>query len=307
MVWRIAATVMVVAAGTLVVFRSQNNEVRSEASTADTAMTLSASTSATAAPMTVLPAPRAAPGNVSGAVLPAPPVATAQTMRRAADLSAASNGEKRGEVKSPPDVPLTQREFNAAGQNRLSAKVAVPEVAAAAPPAPSLLAAPRMADAAMMDRATTADSLKVVGRPRRLGARVTVYEIAPGDTVTLTESVSIALESIVVTGAGTTTQMAPQAAGKASAAAPRREPTRPTNAPDSQPASAAISGSVAGSPAPSGRVGMLGGLNSISWVDPATGATLTLSGRVSEARLQQARFKIERERAAAAARKNPQE
>src|SRR5215212_8693202 len=32
MVWRIAATVMVVAAGTLVVVRSQNGEVRSEAS-----------------------------------------------------------------------------------------------------------------------------------------------------------------------------------------------------------------------------------------------------------------------------------
>jgi len=131
------------------------------------------------------------------------------------------------------------------------------------------------------------------------GARVTVYEIAPGDTVTLTESVPLALSSVVVTGAGTATRMAaPQAVGKA--AAPRRDEARPMSTPDSQPAPTTVSGAVVASPVPSARVGTLNGLKSISWIDPVTGATLTLSGRVSEARLQQTRFRIERERAAAA-------
>jgi Putative zinc-finger len=303
-VWRIAATVMVVAAGTLVVVRSQKNDVRSEATVADSVMALSAPTSATAAPMTVTPAPSAAPGSVSGVVVPAPPVATAQTMRREADIPAATNNAKRAEVKSRADASVAEGGFTAPGQNSLSAKVSAPEIAAATPAPPSVLAAPRTADAAAMDQAAIPDSLKVIGRPRRLGARVTVYEIAPGDTVTFTESTTLALSSVVVTGAGTT-RMAPQAAGKAAAAAPRREEVRPTNAADSQPAPATRSGAVAGSPSPAQRVGALGGLNSISWVDPVTGATLTLSGRVSEARLQQTRFRIERERAAAAAKKSP--
>lgn len=303
MVWRIAATVMVVAAGTLVVVRNRNNASRSEATVADSAMILSAPASATAAPMTATQSPSAAPGSVSGVVAPAPPVATAQSMRRAADLPAVT--EKRSEVKPLADAPVGERGFIGGGRENLNQKVAAPEVAAVTPPPPAVLAAPRMADAVAMDQATARDTLKVVSTPRRIGARVTVYEIAPGDTVTLTESVPLALSSVVVTGAGTATRMAaPQTAGKA-AAAPRRDEARPTNAPDSQPAPTTISGAVAGSPVPSGRAETLNGLKSITWVDPVTGATLTLSGRISEARLQQTRFRIERERAAAAAKKTP--
>lgn len=297
MVWRIAATVMVVAAGTLVVVRSQNNAARSEATVADSAMTLSAPTAATAAPMAETQTPSAAPGSVSGVVIPTPPVATAQSMRRAAGSPPAT--EKHSEVKPLADAPTSERGFTATGRENLNQKVAAPEVAAVTPAPPPMPAAPRMADAAAMDQATIRDTLRVVSTPRRLGARVTIYEIAPGDTVTLTESVALELSSVVVTGAGTTRMAAPQAAGKA-AAAPRREEVRPTNAPDSQPAPTTVSGAVAASPVPSGRVGTLNGLNSISWTDPVTRATMTLSGRVSEARLQQTRFRIERERAAAA-------
>ena len=306
MVWRIAATVMVVAAGTLVVVRSQNNAVPSEATVADSAMVLSAPTSAQAAPMTVTPTPNT---GTKGQGVPsiAPPPAVDQSMRRAADLPSARNSGNGGEGKSRVDVPVAERGFAAPGQNNVSQKVAAPEIAAATPappPPPSVLAAPSMADAAM-DRATPRDTLKVVGTPRRIGARVTIYEIAPGDTVTLTESVATTLSSVVVTGAGTTTRMAPQSAGKAAAAAPRREEVRATSAADSQAAPTAISGAVAGSPIPGARLGTLNSLKSISWVDPVTGATLTLSGRVSETRLQQTRFRIERERAAAAAKKTP--
>ena len=40
-------------------------------------------------------------------------------------------------------------------------------------------------------------------------------------------------------------------------------------------------------------------VHTISWVDPVTRNTLTLSGRMSEARLQLIRLRIEKERAAA--------
>jgi hypothetical protein len=45
--------------------------------------------------------------------------------------------------------------------------------------------------------------------------------------------------------------------------------------------------------------------NVITWSDPATGSTFTLTGRISVARLEQIKARIERERAAAAAKKNP--
>jgi hypothetical protein len=45
-------------------------------------------------------------------------------------------------------------------------------------------------------------------------------------------------------------------------------------------------------------------LHTITWIDSPTGNRLTLSGRMPEARLQEIRIRIERERAAAA-KKNP--
>jgi hypothetical protein len=46
-------------------------------------------------------------------------------------------------------------------------------------------------------------------------------------------------------------------------------------------------------------------IHTITWIDPTTGNTLTLSGRVPEARLQEIKVRIERERSAAATKKNP--
>jgi hypothetical protein len=47
------------------------------------------------------------------------------------------------------------------------------------------------------------------------------------------------------------------------------------------------------------------GVTTISWIDAATGNTLKLSGRMPEIRLQQIKIRIERDRAAAAAKKKP--
>jgi hypothetical protein len=48
---------------------------------------------------------------------------------------------------------------------------------------------------------------------------------------------------------------------------------------------------------------MANAVHTITWTDSATGSTLTLTGRMPEARLQEIRIRIERERAAA--KKNP--
>jgi hypothetical protein len=174
----------------------------------------------------------------------------------------------------------------------------------AAMPAPAPAAPPAAADFAQMDRVAQAEPLRVIATPRRIGARVTVYEIG-GDTVTLTESQHVSLESVVVTRAGATPQATEKAAARPTrAGAATAAPT--AAAPDSQTR-------VLSSPLPTAAV--LSGLgavgaqtaNVITWSDPATGSTFTLTGKISPARLEQVKLRIERERAAAAAgaKKNP--
>jgi hypothetical protein len=46
-------------------------------------------------------------------------------------------------------------------------------------------------------------------------------------------------------------------------------------------------------------------VTTISWADTVTGKVFKLSGRMSEMRLQQIKIRIEREKAAAAAKKSP--
>jgi hypothetical protein len=47
------------------------------------------------------------------------------------------------------------------------------------------------------------------------------------------------------------------------------------------------------------------GVTTISWPDTVTGSMLSLSGRMSADRLREIKLRIERERAAAAAKKKP--
>ena len=153
----------------------------------------------------------------------------------------------------------------------------------------------------------TSAPLKVIGTPRKLGAKVTLYEVSPGDTVTLTEAIPLALNEVVVTGAGTASTVR-QATGK-SAAAPSKVRANAgviTSMADSQHAAGALSSApVVSAPAPTSQVGMVNALHTITWTDSTTGNTLALTGRMSEAQLQQIRIRIERERAAAAANKRP--
>jgi hypothetical protein len=147
-----------------------------------------------------------------------------------------------------------------------------------------------------MDRAAEPEPLHVIATPQRIGASVTVYEIA-GDTVTLTESKALALVAADAGGVR-------QTVGKAAAESRRMAPAaaapelRAQSAPAVAPPAAVFSGQ---------PVGSSQAANVITWSDPATGSTFTLAGKISPARLEQLKLRIERQRAAAAAaaKKNP--
>jgi predicted anti-sigma-YlaC factor YlaD len=279
MVWRIAATVMVVAAGTLVVFRSGVGTGKTDQATVQTAAT----SSSPVAPKTLM---RVAAGmDTSGA--PATPATTRAKPDLTATVRALSKPsamEKRGAVGEVAASDQATRSRN------------VPAAAPAAAAAAQTFA--QTSGGAAMDAANEQpQALKVVGTPRTLGAKVTLYEVAPGDTVTLTEPTALQLQSVVVTGVA---EQSPtrQSAGKAAAAAPMRRAD----------AAAVSTPPVASANAEASRAESTNGVTTISWLDPGTGNMLRLSGRMPAARLQEIRLRIERERAAAAAaaaKKNP--
>ena len=156
----------------------------------------------------------------------------------------------------------------------------------------------------MMDAATEQSPLKVVGTPKTLGEKVTLYEVAPGDTVTLTESPSLRLEEIA-TRTSSAQPRAVQLRGKSSATPlPQRADAAVIAAPDSQNrgGAPAISPQAA---APALQVEVANGVTTISWPDVTTGNVLKLSGRMPVERLKGIKLRIERERAIAAAKKNP--
>jgi hypothetical protein len=128
-------------------------------------------------------------------------------------------------------------------------------------------------------------ALKVVGAPRVIGAKVTLYEVAPGDTVTFTEALNVQMNSVVTTGVSSAEPQARRTMEKSAA--------RPT-AQTASPAGVAPL-----------QVEVANGVTTISWPDATTGNMLRLSGRMPVERLQEIKLRIERERASAAAKKKP--
>lgn len=179
--------------------------------------------------------------------------------------------------------------------------------AGAATPTPQTLDPLRLRGAVRLDAASEQVPLNRVGTRRTLGVEITLYEVAPGDTVTFTEPVGVQLESVVVTGLSTVKPSARQPIGEAAATPTKRADAAVASALDSQ-RPAASTGALATAPSarvPATQVEVANGVTTISWVDAATGNVLKLAGRMPEARLKQIRISIERERAAAAAKKKP--
>jgi len=205
------------------------------------------------------------------------------------------SGAAKGRYEAP-------REYARLGTGKAAGAAGV-TAAAPAPPSAPIFAPSQIAGAVATDAAEP-EQLKVVGTPRRIGAKVTLYEVAPGDTVTLTESVSVQLQQAVVTGAAAAA-VSPQAGRKE--ARPAHALTDAARAAADSQSGANVRSSLGAlsAPAPAPALGMVSTINTIRWNDAVTGATLTLSGRMSVARLQEIKFRIERERAAATAKKNP--
>jgi hypothetical protein len=155
-------------------------------------------------------------------------------------------------------------------------------------------------DAGMADE----QPLKVVGHPRALGEKLTLYEVAPGDTVILAEQVRMELQAVVTGMATTRTMAAPAGAPVAVPAAPETRgaaklaPTQDSQRAAQSPAAlppppppAAASVSFAQTP---------DGMATLSWKDPVTGSITRLSGRHTRAELEEIRHRIERAKRAAA-------
>jgi anti-sigma factor RsiW len=301
-VWRAAAAVLVVAVGSLVVFRNNGYEAKSVASTVFDS-TRPADAAGTQPRAVALP-----PEATEMQTGTAPTTSTVSPKRRIAPGGGLS-GKPIASAAQPSGAAREQAlEGRVAGaavtENRAPAQAAV-----AAAPTPQAVAPMRLRGNTAMDAVSEAEPLKVVGTPRRIGARVTLYEVAPGDTVTLMESLSLSLQSVVETGAAAE-RMAQRATEKSAAVAPTaRADTAITGAPETKRATGAAGalGRAPSVPAPVMAVEAVNGVTTITWADATTGNVLKLSGRMPEARLQQIKIRIERERAtaAAAAKKNP--
>ncbi len=269
LVWRVAATVLVVAAGTLVVVNNRGGKSSQTSSAlADRAITSTQPTAATTATERVPAVAEQATAPANGASAKSAP-SKAPTIAFSQKTVSKSS---RLDVNGRQDKALAEGPTAQPGQAAAASNMA----GAAAAPTALALTPSRARVVGAMDAATEGEPLRVVGTPQRIGAKITLYEVTPGDTVTLTESLPVTLQGVVVTGP----EVAPMA---------RRA---------TEKSAAKIS-----APAPS-QQRMANAVHMITWTDPATGNTLSLSGRMPEARLQAIRIRIEREKATAA-KKNP--
>jgi hypothetical protein len=330
MVWRVAATLVVIATGTLVVFRNDGRKAEL-ATSADTASEMRVSDAikpiAPASPSigeTMQATSEAAPPvkMEQHSSIPAP-VATsvprAGSVAKTTEKRITADAGKAVQELAAPAAPIAQGSTASAAPNvqRSMAPAAPPARAAYSGNAVSALSQPAVQARDNKEPNRRSDvvadeqlSLRVVGTPRTLGAKVTLYEVAPGDTVTLREESNLRLENVVTVTGAAAVPLARQSVEKsAPPAQAQRADTPVVSAADSQRSVGAVGllARAPSAPAPVTRVEFANGVTTIVWVDAASGNVMKLSGLIREARLQQIKARIERERAAAAAaaRKNP--
>jgi hypothetical protein len=260
--WRAAAAVLVVTVGSLVVVRNSDRKAAVATVSFDSVGAAGAAGAASAAvtqPQIVASSPAV---TATRKLQPRTPI------KPSTPSAISSAGALSGKPTAEADF---SRKSTLAG-----ALAAAPQAAA-----PS-----RVEEVAALDAATEQLRLKEVGTPSTTGARVTLYEVAPGDTVTFTEALNVHLDAVVVTGISTAEPQARRSVEKSAAAAPTLV------------ASTALA-------VPPMEVEVANGVTTISWADAATGNMLKLSGRMSVERLKEIKRRIELERAAAAAKKSP--
>jgi anti-sigma factor RsiW len=329
-VWRVAATFLVVAAGTLVVFRNGGREAQIATTNANTGQNTVTAVAPTVpagdeTTMTAEPTPplRKPANSTRGTTVGGLQPSAGLSEKSAAKVGAAGASTPTSQALSPSAprvtyqagtrVPAPQPNRSASENQKIAGQasgavtdnVSTSSGYARAAPAPQAVAAIRLRGASTRD--ARSEQLQVIRTSSTLGANVTLYEVAPGDTVTFSEHVNAQLESAVTTSLSSDAARAPQLTGKVAAAPTKRAAPAVASAPDSQRPTA-VAGALAAAPsrpAPATQVEVSNGVTTISWVDATTGSMLKLSGRMPEARLQQIKIKIERERAAAPAKKQP--
>ena len=230
-VWRIAATVLVVAAGTLVVVRNSGLTTRaSENSTAQAVAPTNNTPAATTMSEPAIPAaiPSAPPAAVDMQRVQGGSVAekAAATGRQTADFSGApvtsptrTGAAVTAQQQSRVDgADGDKRPAVGAGKApaRVNANAAVADAEPSGPPPtarpPIVLRRATRSEAlagsaagvVAADAAADEPKLRVVGTPRALGQKITLYEVAPGDTVVLAEQLSTELQQVVTAAAAPT-------------------------------------------------------------------------------------------------------
>ncbi len=194
LVWRVAATVLVVAAGSLMVFRNGGREAQMATASID-------STSNTR--NAVAPASSDGDGIIRTTPEPAPPITIQANPSRRLSRDNSQESGPSGEqsaaktiASSAPPSALSEKaavDDQRAGNKALERRALTAKAAGSirqqdatssghamevTPTAPEL--APSLAAGASMDAAREdPERLKVVGTPRALGFKITLYEVAP--------------------------------------------------------------------------------------------------------------------------------
>ena len=282
-VWRIAASVLVVALGSVLVIRERGigEKIYTTTESPDTV-------SASAPPVTVL-------SNQKPAA--APQSANAGSGKREAGSVGQNRSQAAAVATTPTRVaapsPASVGGGNAAPRQDLNkAAAAAPQVAEQAPRRFEA-ATGRGSVVSSLDAMADEQPVRVVGRPRALGEKLTLYEVAPGDTVMLAEQVEMELQSVVVTGAGVSLQGATAAAAPEAKRAAKLAPTQDTQRSAQAPAPGPPAASVSFAQTPDGTA-------TLTWRDSASGKVMRLSGHHTRAELEEIRRRIERARTAAA-------
>jgi len=323
--WRIAATVLVVAAGTLVVVR--NSGLTGRASETSSVQAVTPTKNAPAATTMSEPAIRAAVPSPASAAADMQRVEGVGTTEKSAALS-----RRAGVVSGVATAPVARTGAAVAAQQQLrvdgadgdkrsmagagkaaarenaNAAIADAEPSALPPTArpPIVLRganrsealAGRAAGVMAADAAAEEPKLRVVGTSRALGQKITLYEVAPADTVVLAEQLTTELQQVVTAAA------APTAMGAVSGQRTRASAKVGAFA---DTASKAAAPAAVSAPTPASTFSAApDGVATLTWKDPVTGAWIKLSGRHTRMELEEIRGRIERAKTAAAdsAKKN---
>ena len=282
-VWRVAATVLVVATGTVLLVRERTTErysslearVPAPHTQAGQLDKIAATDSTSTAATSQITAKPGVVGGTAAVSLPrALPTAPKNAPLRAYGRDLGSQGAQNG-------GRLDERsETGAAAPRQMSS----PSIS------PAQTMQPRVFGALS---GVVAETPRQVATRHTTGKTETLYEIAPGDTVVLEEETSAQLQNIAATGAASTSARAQPMLRSSKTAAVAESQQKAESA---TPATAAPA---APPPAAALQDAQVSGIHRISWLDPPNGRVVILSGRHSQDELQEIRKKIQQLRDAA--------